>query len=131
MAAANLIYLCLHGYEGDGMMYGGDGDLPCLAAEAIPDLPLRPVVYMAGCFGEGLMSAAFLDRGASAVVADRNVNWSGRFWPTGSNRLGQLFVDAMGYGGGNAAEALAEAKLRYAGKTPRDVALLESVSLIA
>lgn len=128
MARASLIYLCLHGYEGDSMLYGGDGDLPCLAADMIPDLPLRPVVYLAGCWGSGLMSAAFLDRGASAVVADRNVNWSGRFLPTGSNGLGRRFVEFIGQGLGPA-EALAEAKLRYRPRTDRDVALLESVEI--
>ena len=96
----------------------------------IPDLPARPVVYMAGCFGVGPVSAAFLERGAAAVVADENVNWSGRFLPTGSNGLGRLFLSFLGQGM-TPREALSEAKLRYGERntSPRDTALLATVQL--
>lgn len=126
-----VIYLCLHGYEGDSVLYGGDGDLPALRADQIPYLPHHPVVYLAGCWGFGMVSDAFRAAGASAVVADQNVNWSGRFLPTGSNGLGRLFLAGLA-GGMTPRAAFDAARRQYARdhKAARDAELLASVVLV-
>lgn len=88
----DVVYLCLHGYEGDTTLYG-DGFVPMLTSEAISKANLDgAVVYLAGCWGLQAASTAFLRAGAAYVVGDTDSTWTGPLWPRGSNELGREFL---------------------------------------
>jgi hypothetical protein len=125
-----LVYICAHGLEGGDTLYGDDG-IPMLTADQIRGARMPgSIVYLAGCFGIGELSSAFLAAGAAAVVGDRDVNWSGPIWPTGSNRLGQLLLGLLPRH--PVGEALDLAKTYYLAEAsgPRDHELVDSVTLV-
>lgn len=126
-----IIFVCAHGLPGHDVLYGDDS-IPMLSAAQIRSVRMDgAIVYLAGCYGQGPISDAFLAAGAACVVADADVNWSGPLWPSGSNKLGQLFLGYL-YRALPAGAALAAAKRDYGARYrgPRDFELLETVSLI-
>lgn len=131
MSGARLVYLCLHGLEGQDYLWG-DNWANAMAAEQIAQADLRgAVVYLAVCWGVGPISAAFLEAGASAVIADEDKNYTGVLAPTGANGLGRLVL--RGLRRGETAEvALARARDQYArqARDARDLALLGSYRLL-
>jgi len=126
---AEVAYICLHGGDGDPYLRGDDG-VPVLSAGALTAAVGLPgtLVYMAGCWGAPQWSDAFLAAGARAVVADRNVAWAGKFWPSGSHALGRAWLRELRRGEA-AGPALDAAMVGYAGRRERDVEMLASVAL--
>jgi hypothetical protein len=127
---AQVLYLCVHGREGDPFLYG-DRDVPVLTLDLVGATDLTgALVYMAGCWGAGQWSDAFLAAGAAAVVADSNEAWAGKFLPVGSQALGRLWLKhlRLGYCAGR---ALQMAKYGYAQghDTGRDLEMLGTVAL--
>jgi hypothetical protein len=58
-----LVYICAHGLEGGDTLYGDDG-IPMLTADQIRGARMPgSIVYLAGCFGIGELSSAFLAAG--------------------------------------------------------------------
>lgn len=131
MDGADLVYICVHGLHGQPYWYD-DTFATVLSAEQLRQARIPgAIVYLAGCYGIGPMSEALLEAGAAAVVADRDINFSGFWLPLGSNALGRLFVKELKAGHAVGA-ALNDAKwgYRYAHSSPRDLALLDTVELV-
>lgn len=127
----DIIFVTAHGLPGGSVLYGDDG-LPMLTADMIRSVRMPgAIVWLGGCYGLGPLSDAFLAAGAACVVADADVNWAGAWWPSGSNKLGQLFLGYL-YRALPAGEALAAAKRDYRARYrgPRDLELLASVDLV-
>lgn len=125
-----LIYLCVHGQEGDPYLYG-DNWQPVLSEDFVRSCRLPgSLVYMAGCWGAPLWTEAFLAAGAGAVVADRNVAWAGKVIPLGSQLLGLLWRRRL-EAGQTAWDAFAGAVLTYRTwcRSARDEEMLTSVDL--
>lgn len=128
---ASLVYVCAHGLSGQPYWYGDRMATMASAAQVREaDIP-GAICYLAGCFGIGPMSDALLAAGAACVVADTDSNWSGLFWPRGSNELGSAFITQLQQGK-SAGDALEIAMREYARshREPREVALLESMALV-
>lgn len=131
MDGAALVYVCAHGLPNQPHWYGDRMTTLASAAQVRLAKLGGAICYLAGCFGIGPMSDALLDAGAACVVADRDANWSGMFWPRGSNELGRLFVQELRRGS-SAGEALDEVRRRYGERhtSPRDIELLDTVELV-
>jgi len=131
LGGQDIIYICAHGMAGGNILWG-DNFTPMLSDNQIREARLAgALVWLGGCWGLGSISDAFLAAGAAAVVADQDVNWAGPLWPTGSNRLGQLWLAGVRRGR-TAKGALDEAIETYAARHrgPRDDELLASVRLV-
>jgi hypothetical protein len=130
LLSRGLIYLCVHGQEGDPYLYGDNGQ-PVLSEQLVRSARLPgSLVYMAGCWGAPLWVDAFLAAGAAAVVADRNVAWAGLYVPMGSQLLGLLWRRRL-QSGATAWDAFCAAMETYGRwcRGPRDQELLATVDL--
>lgn len=128
---ANLLYLCVHGRQGDPFLYG-DREVPLLDLDRVCTLDLAgALVYLAGCWGVGAASDAFLAAGAAAVVADANEAWAGRFLPLGSQALGRMWVRYVAAGmTAGAALDLAVKVYAHRHRSARDREMLATVGLL-
>jgi len=131
MDGSALVYVCTHGLPGQPYLYGDGLETMCSAEQVRQARLDGAICYLAGCHGVGPMSDAFVAAGAACVVADRDSNWSGLFWPAGSNLLGRSFVRRLRRGE-PAGEALAAALFDYERRhtAPRDVELVGSMVLV-
>lgn len=127
----DIIYVCAHGLSGADFLCGDNGTIMLTGGQIEAARMPGAVVWLGGCYGFGPLSDAFLAAGAAAVVCDRDVNWAGPLWPTGSNRLGQLFLAEL-YRGRTVGVALDMAMNVYAARYhgPRDAELLATMTLV-
>lgn len=123
-----LIYICLHGLPEQPYWYGSDWST-AISAPQIQSCNLGgAIVYLAGCYGQGPMTNALLEAGASAVVGSGDSVWGGYYLPSGTNGMGMRVVRALEQGM-NVSEALASAKERARQMGPRDIRLAAAMAI--
>lgn len=129
---ADLLYVCMHGFQGQPFWYGqalGGPITTAVTADQVRASDLQGcIAYLAGCWGAGPMVDALQDAGAAAVVGDTDVNWAGLFWPAGSNLLGKLFLQHLRLGQ-DVGRSLAHAKAALSGRGDRYNELTRTVQL--
>lgn len=131
ISGADLLYVCLHGLQGQPYWYGGDWST-AVSADQLREARLDGAVcYLAGCWGAGPMAMALLDAGARAVVGDRDSTWAGYVVPAGSNAFGRVFVAAL-RAGETVGAAMRTARSRFleTDDSPRARALADSVVVL-
>lgn len=97
---ADIVYIRLHGLEGQPHLYGGPNWITALSAEQVENAPgifSGSIVYLEGCHGT-TMANAFLNAGARAVVGDRNTSWGKRFGLGPSSKIGKHWLKQIKQG---------------------------------
>ena len=106
---AKLVYIRLHGVDGQPFLYGDPGMMTALSADQIENADFEGChIFLEGCNGDELASA-FLAAGALSVTGSSEPTY-GRRWHTGpSSVLGREWITNMRLGYG-AEKSLEEAR---------------------
>ena len=112
LLAAEVLYIRLHGIEGQGFLYGDPGYVTALAIEQVQTLKLPgSLVFMEGCYGLD-WSSAFLAAGARAVIGNDRATWGKRWFLGPAQVVGRTWLRMMRQGARvREALALAAAKV--------------------
>lgn len=93
--SADILYLRLHGSEGQPYLYGDPGWVTALTVADVlrcADEVFRDtIVFLEGCFGENF-SDAFIDRGAKSVVGTDRITYGRPFSLGHSGRVGRTWL---------------------------------------
>lgn len=91
---AKIVYIRLHGLEGQPYLYGGPNWTTALSAaqvERSEGIFAGSLVYLEGCHGD-TMAQAFLNAGARAVVGDKNTSWGRKYRLGPSSKIGRHWL---------------------------------------
>jgi hypothetical protein len=88
----DILYIRLHGIEGQPFFYGDPGFPTTLSATQVQSLDLTGTeIFLEGCYG-GLMADAFLSAGALSVVGSNKPTYGRRFRKGPSSIVGSNYL---------------------------------------
>jgi len=97
---ADIVYIRLHGLDGQPFLYGGPNWITALSAEQVENAPETfsgSIVYLEGCHGT-TMANAFLNAGARAVVGDKDTSWGRKYRLGPSSKIGKHWLKQIKQG---------------------------------
>jgi len=97
---ADIIYIRLHGLEGQPYLYGSprwETSISGKQVESAPEIFSGSIVYLEGCYGT-TMADAFLNAGARAVVGDKDVSWGRKYRLGPSSKIGKYWLKQIKQG---------------------------------
>ncbi len=95
---ADVIYIRLHGLNGQPFMYGDPGYFTALSIEQMRGFQLPgSLVFLEGCYGAEF-AQAFLSAGARAAVGNSNPTWGKRWFLGPAERIGKRWIKLLKLG---------------------------------
>ena len=94
---AEIVYIRLHGLDGQPFLYGGPNWTTALDAfqiENAPEVFSGSIVYLEGCHGL-TMAGAFMSAGALAVVGDKDTSWGRKYRLGPSSKIGKHWLEQI------------------------------------